>query len=62
MFAALLQYDDTTDLLRITAPTLLVWGEIDALVCRGVQDQLVRTIPTTRAGRLPRSRAHTALG
>ena len=47
-FAALLDFHDTADLPRIKAPTLLVWGEIDALLSRGVHDQLVRTIPTTK--------------
>ena len=32
MFAALLKYDDTAELGRITAPTLLVWGDADGVV------------------------------
>lgn len=44
-FAGLLQYDDMTELERIEAPTLLVWGDADALVSRAMQDQLVRSIP-----------------
>ncbi len=43
-FAGLLQYDDTTELPLIDAPTLLVWGEADALVSRDMQDDLVRSI------------------
>lgn len=46
-FAGLLQYDDTTELGRIEAPTLLVWGDADALVSRDMQDQLARSIPDT---------------
>ena len=45
MFAALLQYDDMTELARINAPTRLVWGDADALVSRDMQDQLARLIP-----------------
>lgn len=47
-FAALLDYDDIADLPRINAPTLLVWGEIDALVSRDMQDQMVRQIPAVK--------------
>ena len=47
-FAALLDYDDIARLPRVAAPTLLVWGDIDALVSRAMQDQLVRHIPTVR--------------
>jgi pimeloyl-ACP methyl ester carboxylesterase len=45
-FAALLDYDDVARLPRVGASTLLIWGELDALVSRGMQDQLVRQIPT----------------
>jgi non-heme chloroperoxidase len=48
MFASLLQYDDMAELARITAPTLLIWGDADELVGREMQEQL--------AGRM--SRAH----
>jgi non-heme chloroperoxidase len=47
-FAALLDYDDIAGLPRINAPTLLVWGEIDALVSRDMQDQMVRRIPAVK--------------
>ena len=59
-FAGLLDYDDTTDLPRINAPTLLVWGETDAFVSRDMQDQLVSQIPIAKlvvhagAGHTPR--------
>jgi pimeloyl-ACP methyl ester carboxylesterase len=44
-FEGLLQYDDTIELGRIEAPTLLVWGDADPLVSRDMQDQLARSIP-----------------
>lgn len=44
-FAGLLRYDDTTELGRIEAPTLLVWGDGDALISRDMQDRLARSIP-----------------
>lgn len=44
MFAGLLHYDDLADLERITAPTLLLWGDADTLVGRAMQDELVRRI------------------
>jgi pimeloyl-ACP methyl ester carboxylesterase len=45
MFAALLQYDDSDELGRIRAPTLLIWGDGDQIVGREMQDRLVRRIP-----------------
>jgi non-heme chloroperoxidase len=59
-FDALLDYDDTFELTRIAVPTLLVWGELDALVPRDMQGRLVRRIPTVEllvypgAGHTPR--------
>ena len=47
-FLALLDYDDTASLPRIDAPTLLVWGEIDAVVSRDMQDHLARCIPAAK--------------
>jgi non-heme chloroperoxidase len=44
-FAELLRYDDITELPLIEAPTLLVWGDADALVSRDMQYQLARSIP-----------------
>lgn len=43
-FDALLEYDDTDELPRIEAPTLLVWGDADDLVGREVQDDLVSSM------------------
>lgn len=45
MFGALLEYDDTAELSRIRAPTLLLWGDADALVPGTMQDQLMALIP-----------------
>jgi non-heme chloroperoxidase len=44
-FAELLRYDDVPELPLIEAPTLLVWGDADALVSRHMQDHLARAIP-----------------
>ena len=44
-FAGLLEYDDVAELSNIEVPTLLVWGNADALVSRAMQDQLASTIP-----------------
>lgn len=43
-FAALLDYDDLDELGRITAPTMLIWGDGDALVGRQMQEQLADLI------------------
>ena len=43
-FAGLLHYDDTNELGRITAPTLLICGDDDAVVPRSMQDELVKCI------------------
>lgn len=45
MFAALLTYDDTSELARVAAPTLLIWGDADALVRREAQDELLVGLP-----------------
>jgi non-heme chloroperoxidase len=56
----LLQYDDIAELGRIEAPTLLVWGDADAVVSRDMQDSLARLIPDAElliyhgAGHTPR--------
>src|SRR5437899_2257827 len=44
-FAGLLAYDDQTELPLIETPTLLVWGDADAIVPRAMQDQLACSIP-----------------
>jgi pimeloyl-ACP methyl ester carboxylesterase len=47
-FDGLMAFDDTADLARITAPTLLVWGAHDGLFDRTQQDRLVAAIPDAR--------------
>ena len=44
-FAALLEYDDLAELERITAATMLIWGDGDGLVGRHMQDRLAELIP-----------------
>jgi pimeloyl-ACP methyl ester carboxylesterase len=44
MFAGLLVYDDLAELMRITAPTLLVWGDADGLVGHDKQETLATRI------------------
>lgn len=45
MFSRLLEYDDSNDLGRIEAPTLLVWGDADGVVSREMQNHLAHAIP-----------------
>jgi non-heme chloroperoxidase len=45
MFACLLVYDDMAEIRRISAPTLLVWGDADGLVPRDMQEMLAERIP-----------------
>jgi pimeloyl-ACP methyl ester carboxylesterase len=45
VFDGLLAYDDLGELTRITAPTLLVWGDADGLVDRDMQETLAERIP-----------------
>lgn len=47
-FAGLLEDACAGELWRITAPTLLVWGDRDALVPRGDQDVLLNSIAASR--------------
>jgi pimeloyl-ACP methyl ester carboxylesterase len=44
VFAGMLEYDDMAELERITAPTLLVWGDADGLVDRDMQTTLASRI------------------
>jgi non-heme chloroperoxidase len=44
----LVAFDDTGELGRITAPTLLLWGDRDATVSRQEQEQLAAAIPDAR--------------
>ncbi|MBI4935140.1 MAG: alpha/beta hydrolase [Actinobacteria bacterium] len=45
MFLGLLDYDDTSELASVDAPTLLIWGDDDALVSREMQQVLTDRIP-----------------
>ena len=60
VFTALLRYDDLEELPRISAPTLLLWGDGDALVPRQAQEELLRRLPNATlvvhpgAGHTPR--------
>jgi pimeloyl-ACP methyl ester carboxylesterase len=44
----LLEYDDTHQIARIAAPTLLVWGEHDALFSRADQNRFMAALPAAR--------------
>lgn len=44
MFAGLLAYDDLDEIEQVTAPTLLLWGDADALVDRDMQTALARRV------------------
>ena len=44
----LLAFDDARELGRIAVPTLLLWGERDALFPREDQERLMRAIPNAR--------------
>jgi non-heme chloroperoxidase len=47
-FSAFLEDENTAELDRIAAPTLLVWGERDAFAPRADQDGIVARIPGAR--------------
>jgi non-heme chloroperoxidase len=44
-FDRLLEYDDADGLARVTAPTLLLWGDRDALFSRADQDRFLTALP-----------------
>jgi pimeloyl-ACP methyl ester carboxylesterase len=48
MIDGLLAYDDTRELGRIRAPTLLLWGDHDALFSRAQQDAFLAALPAAR--------------
>jgi non-heme chloroperoxidase len=47
-FDGLLTFDDAADLGRIAAPTLIIWGERDALFSRKDHERLAGAIPGAR--------------
>lgn len=44
----LVEYDDSEEIARITAPTLLLWGDHDALFPRTHQDRIKAALPGAR--------------
>jgi pimeloyl-ACP methyl ester carboxylesterase len=48
VFRALLDEDHSDDLVRVAAPTTIVWGDQDAFTGRAEQDRLAREIPDAR--------------
>jgi non-heme chloroperoxidase len=44
----LVAFDDAADLDRITAPTLVIWGDHDAVVPREEQQRLAKAIPNAQ--------------
>jgi non-heme chloroperoxidase len=44
----ILAVDDHADLGRITAPTLLLWGDRDTVATRGMQEHLLADLPNAR--------------
>ena len=44
----LVEYDDSHRLSQIEAPTLLLWGDRDALFSQADQDRLMATLPAAR--------------
>lgn len=47
-FQGLIAYDDLEEIGRINAPTLIIWGDRDAIVARSEQDRLLSAIPGSR--------------
>ncbi len=58
LFSNLLEYDDMSELGRIAAPTLLLWGDGDPIVSREMQDALTECIPASTLTVYPGAR-HT---
>jgi len=48
IFDRLLAYDDSAELAKVRAPTLLLWGEQDAIFSRSDQDRFIAARPGTR--------------
>ena len=44
----LIEYDDTGRLAQVTVPTLLLWGDRDALFSRAEQDRFLAALPGAR--------------
>ena len=54
LFADLVAYDDREELDRITAPTLLIWGDADRLIGRDMQTALLARIANAELLTYPR--------
>jgi len=46
-FASLVDYDDTGELATLHAPTLIIWGDQDAIIDRDMTDALSRSISSS---------------
>ena len=46
-FASLVDYDDTEELATLHAPTLIIWGDKDAIIDRDMTDALRRSISSS---------------
>ena len=53
MFTSLLDYDDSSELWQLSMPALMVWGDLDPLVTRAMQETLKRRV-YEGAGHTPR--------
>jgi non-heme chloroperoxidase len=47
-FASLVDYDDSSELPSLVAPTLIIWGDRDAIIDRAATDALVSAIRSSR--------------
>ena len=48
LLGSVIKYDDRNELSALAAPTLLLWGDRDALFSREDQERLAETIPSVR--------------
>jgi pimeloyl-ACP methyl ester carboxylesterase len=62
VFQAFLEADFSAELSKIKTPTLIVWGDQDALVPRSLQDILAANHRGLAARGIPRRRACLSLG
>ncbi len=47
-FASLLDYDDSNQLASLDVPTLIAWGDHDAIIDRAATDRLVHAVPSAK--------------
>ena len=48
IFGGLISNDNTSELSKIEAPTLIIWGEQDAMFSKSEQEKLLENIPNSR--------------